>query len=79
MQQNKLKPKASVDMTSCDIKAMALAQAINFLITHRASDDNLLTSSATIKFSNSFSKILLMKGSQNPDGTRSYLYNIDMS
>jgi hypothetical protein len=78
--QQKLQPSAGTNTTSRDTEATALAQAINRLVpARRAADDELSASSATVKFSINFYKILLMTGRQNPNGSGSYLFDVNVN
>jgi hypothetical protein len=68
-----------VESTSRDTEATALAQAINGIVPGRAADDDLAASLALVKFSVSFYKILLMTGKHNPDGSGTYLFDVNVN
>jgi hypothetical protein len=81
MQKKFQPPSAILETASRDTEARVLAQAINNhrLLPHRAADDNLSASSISVKFSISFYKILLMTGTQNPDGRGMYLFDVNVN
>jgi hypothetical protein len=77
--QKQFQPNAITDSPSRDTEATALAQAINRLVLRRAADDDLSASPASVKFSVSFFKILLMTGKHNPDGSGTDLFDVNVN